>query len=85
MSRDPEHEHLPPEPWVTKRQLADHLSVTPRWIELQQPLGLPRLSTGGLSRYRISEVEAWLRSTPESKGLGHLDRLTMRGREDGFC
>lgn len=24
----------PPEPWVTKRQLADHLSVTLRWIEL---------------------------------------------------
>ena len=61
MDRDPENEHLPPEPWVTKRQLADHLSVTPRWIELQQPLGLPRWSTGGMSRYRISEVETWLR------------------------
>jgi len=60
-NRDPEHEHQPPEPWVTKRQLADHLSVTPRWIELQQPLGLPRISTGGMNRYRISEVEAWLR------------------------
>lgn len=59
MTHDPEHR--PPEPWVTKRQLADHLSVTPRWIELQQPLGLPRISTGGMSRYRISEVEAWLR------------------------
>src|ERR1700722_19204210 len=47
MNRDPEHEHLPPEPWVTKRQLADHLSVTPRWIELQQLHGLPRWSTGG--------------------------------------
>jgi hypothetical protein len=58
MNRDPEHEHLPPEPWVTKRQLADHLSVTPRWIELH---GLPRWSTGGMNRYRISEVEAWLR------------------------
>jgi hypothetical protein len=54
-------DHHSPEPWVAKRQLADHLSVTPRWIELKQPLGLPRLSTGGMSRYRISEVEAWLR------------------------
>jgi hypothetical protein len=53
MDRDPEHEHLPLEPWVTKRQLADHLSVTPRWIELQQQRGLPRWSTGGMSRYRI--------------------------------
>jgi hypothetical protein len=50
-------EHRPPEPWVTKRQLADHLGVTPRGIELQHPLGRPHLSTGGMSRYRISEVE----------------------------
>jgi hypothetical protein len=50
-----------PEPWVTKRRLAKHLDVTPRWIEMQQRLGLPRLSTGGMNRYRISEVEAWLR------------------------
>jgi hypothetical protein len=56
-----EPEHRPPEPWVTKQQLADHLSVTRRWIELQQPLGLPHLRTGGLNRYRISDVEAWLR------------------------
>lgn len=50
-----------PERWVTKRQLARHLQVTPRWIEMQQRLGLPRLDTGGLTRYRVSEVEAWLR------------------------
>jgi hypothetical protein len=49
-----------PEPWVTKRQLADHLGVTPRWIELQQHLGLPHLRMGGINRYRISEVETWL-------------------------
>jgi hypothetical protein len=61
MTHDREHDHWSPEPWVTKRQLADRLSVTPSWIEFQQPLGLPRLSTGGMSRYRISEFEAWLR------------------------
>jgi hypothetical protein len=54
-------EDRPREPWVTKQQLAEHPSVTRRWIELQQQLGLPRLSTGGMNRYRISEVEAWLR------------------------
>jgi hypothetical protein len=27
----------------------------------QRPLSFPRLSIGGTSRYRISEVEAWLR------------------------
>jgi hypothetical protein len=50
-----------PEPWLTKRQLADHLAVSGRWIELQQHRGLPYLRTGGINRYRISQVEAWLR------------------------
>jgi hypothetical protein len=48
-------------PWITKQRLAEHLSVTPRWIELQQRRGLPHIHTPGLNRYRISEVEAWLR------------------------
>lgn len=50
-----------PEPWITKQQLAGHLSVTQRWIELQQHLGLPYLRMGGINRYRLSEVEAWIR------------------------
>jgi hypothetical protein len=49
------------ERWVTKQQLADHLQVTRRWIEQQQHLGLPRLRMTGMNRYRISEVEQWLR------------------------
>jgi hypothetical protein len=54
---------LPPtvEPWVTKQRLADHLLVTRRWIEQQQHHGLPYLRMGGMNRYRISEVETWLR------------------------
>jgi hypothetical protein len=50
------------EPWVTKRQLASHLQVTERWIELQHPDGLPHLRRGGIVRYRISEVDSWLLS-----------------------
>jgi hypothetical protein len=49
------------ERWVTKRQLADHLQVTRRWIESQQPLGLPYLRMGGMNRYIVSEVETWIR------------------------
>jgi hypothetical protein len=30
------HEEPSPEPWITKQRLAEHLSVTTRWIELQQ-------------------------------------------------
>jgi hypothetical protein len=49
------------EKWVTKQQLAVHLSVTPRWIVAQQALGLPHMHMGGINRYRVSEVEEWLR------------------------
>ena len=49
------------EQWVTKQQLAIHLSVTPRWIVQQQALGLPHMHMGGINRYILSEVEAWLR------------------------
>lgn len=60
------------ERWLTKRELAAYLRVTPRWIELQQPLGLPVLRLGSVNRYRISEVEVWLRqhypSTPAIAG-----------------
>ncbi len=59
MSTDAEFRQ--PKPWVTKQRLADHLGVTRRWIESQQQLGLPHLHTGGMNRYRISEIEAWLR------------------------
>jgi len=50
------------EAWVTKRQLAAHLQVTPRWIELQYPRGLPHVRRDGIVRYQISEVEQWLRN-----------------------
>jgi hypothetical protein len=59
------------EPWLTKQQLADHLAVSDRWIEMQQHVGLPYLRMGGLNRYRASGVEAWLRghynASPESE------------------
>jgi hypothetical protein len=57
----PSETHTFGEPWLTKRELADYLRVTPRFIELQQHLGLPVLRMGAVNRYRISEVEEWLR------------------------
>ncbi len=54
------------EGWVTKRQLAAHLQVTPRWIELQYPHGLPYIRREGIVRYRISEVERWLRDSEQT-------------------
>jgi hypothetical protein len=34
-----------PEPCITKQRLAEHLSVTTRWIELQRQRGLPHIHT----------------------------------------
>jgi hypothetical protein len=53
--------HRGGEDWVTKRELAAHLKMTTRWIEYQQLLGLPVLRLGAANRYKVSEVEAWLR------------------------
>lgn len=58
--REHNDEEPSPERWITKQRLAEHLSVTTRWIEFQQRRGLPHIHTPGLNRYRISEVEAWL-------------------------
>jgi hypothetical protein len=53
--------HREKEDWLTKRELAAHLKMTTRWIEYQQRLGLPVLRLGAANRYKVSEVEAWLR------------------------
>lgn len=60
------------EPLVTKRQLAGHLAISERTIERWQREGLPverlwsRRSDGRAPiRYRITEVEAWLRKGTE--------------------
>jgi hypothetical protein len=59
--REANDHHPSPEPWITKQRLAEHLSVTPRRIELQQRRGLPHIHTPAINRYRISEVESWQR------------------------
>jgi excisionase family DNA binding protein len=46
------------EPWLTKRELADVLRCSTRTIER---LRLPALRVGGQNRYRLSQVEAYLR------------------------
>ncbi|HWX88052.1 MAG TPA: hypothetical protein VNX67_07750 [Solirubrobacteraceae bacterium] len=46
------------------------MAITRRWIELQQRRGLPYLRIGGVNRYRVSEVEAWLRERYNSPAEG---------------
>jgi hypothetical protein len=64
------------ERWLTKREIAEYLRVTPRFIELQQQAGLPVLRMGAVNRYRISEVEAWVRSQyPSDRSIGGSDAI----------
>lgn len=47
---------------LTKKQLADKLGRSERWIELRQRDGLPVADTDrfGRRRYRLDDVNAWL-------------------------
>jgi hypothetical protein len=53
---------FPREPWVTKKQLAEHLGYSVRWVELRVKRGMPRAPFPGPMRFKISQVEAWLAS-----------------------
>jgi hypothetical protein len=49
-----------PERWLTKRELAAHLAMCLRWVELRQAEGLPSRLIGRRRRYRLADVERWL-------------------------
>ncbi len=48
------------EPWLSKRQLAQHFGYSTRWVELKMREGMPSYIHGSQRRYRLSETEAWL-------------------------
>lgn len=48
------------EPWLSKRQIADYLGRSTRWVELRVREGLPSKMIGGRRGFRLSEVEAWI-------------------------
>ncbi len=60
------------EPWLTKRELARALRCSTRTIER---LRLPALRVGGQNRYRLGEVEAYLR------GGGRQVQMVLFGKE----
>jgi phage terminase Nu1 subunit (DNA packaging protein) len=49
------------ESWLTKDQLAERLKVSTRWIDYRRAEGLPCEKWGGVVRFRLSEVESWLK------------------------
>lgn len=54
------------EPWMTKQQLARHLSMSVRWIEQRVKDGMPMVRFGSRPRFRASEVEQWI--SKQAKG-----------------
>jgi excisionase family DNA binding protein len=57
------------EPWVSVEQVAEHLGVTRdsiyRWIESK---GLPAHKIGRLWKFKVSEVDIWVRSGGAQEG-----------------
>ena len=45
---------------MTKRQLANHLSMSVRWIEMRVREGMPMVHFGNRARFRASQVESWI-------------------------
>lgn len=48
------------EPELAKRQLAQRLGFSTRWIELRVNEGMPSRIQGNQRRFLLSECEAWL-------------------------
>lgn len=50
------------EGWVTKAMIAEHFGVSERWIEQRvQKDKMPSWKVGRTRRFRVSDVEDWLR------------------------
>ena len=56
------------EPWLDKRELAEHLACSLRSIQTALAEGLPHARIFGRTKFRVSEVEVWLEQR------GHLQR-----------
>jgi hypothetical protein len=49
------------EPYLTRPELARHLHVSGTTVKAFEKRGLPRHKWGRMVRYRVSEVDCWLR------------------------
>ena len=48
------------EPYLTKRQIADHYRMSTRWVELRVREGAPSELIGGRRRFKISAFDQWI-------------------------
>jgi excisionase family DNA binding protein len=60
------------EPWVTLQDVARHLQIAEdtvhRWIAKR---GMPATKAGRIWRFKLSEVDSWLRSSEPSDETGN--------------
>ncbi len=63
------------EPWVSVEDVAKHLGVAKdsvyRWIDTR---GLPAQRIGRLWKFKLSEVDEWVRTESASEGPTRRDR-----------
>jgi len=55
------------EPWTSKRRVAEHYGRSTKWVERQMRDGMPHRKDTPTAwpMFRLSEVDAWLRSRDE--------------------
>ena len=55
------------ERWITLKEAAAHLNVSPSWLYQKGPLvGVPRVQIGNKYRYKLTELEIWMHSRTTS-------------------
>lgn len=69
--------HADRERLLTKRELAEVIGRSERWIELRQRDGLPVADTDryGRRRYRLHDVTAWMHDERAQRPRSTADRL----------
>jgi excisionase family DNA binding protein len=55
------------EPWHTKKEIAELLGFSVRWVEYRVVEGMPHKVFGGRLRFQRSVVEAWLEQREEPR------------------
>lgn len=61
------------EPWVTLQDVAKHLQVAEDTIHRWLKRGMPATKAGRVWRFKLSEVDAWLRGGGAAEDQSELD------------
>ncbi len=67
---------------LSKRQLAEHLGRSVRWVELKVADGMPSVAPSARfphRRFRLAEVEAWL-ADADARPVSMVERVAVLER-----